>query len=243
VDPYADLLHPEPLVEKSGSVAAAGSLWSTARDLTGWAAFLADPKPEVLSRASVDAMASVQVMQHNDRWEAGYGLGLQLVRSGDRVFAGHSGGMPGFLSNVSVSRRDKIGAVVFANSSANIEPDEIARGLALTVIEQLPVEPDPWRPGAEPPPQLASVLGRWWSEGTEFLFRFRDGKLEARSVEAPEWLPWSVFEPLGDDRFRTVQGREHGELLRIVRDEDGAATRLYWATYPMTRTPETFGPK
>ena len=50
VDPYADVVHPEPLIEKSGSVAAAGSLWSTAEDLTGWAAFLADPNEEVLSR-------------------------------------------------------------------------------------------------------------------------------------------------------------------------------------------------
>ncbi len=35
VDPYQDVVHPEPLVEKSGAVAAAGSLWSTAEDLTG----------------------------------------------------------------------------------------------------------------------------------------------------------------------------------------------------------------
>ena len=91
--------------------------------------------------------------------------------------------------------------------------------------------------------ELAGVLGRWWSEGEEFVFRFHDGKLEARWTQAPDWVDWSIFEPLGDDRFRTVQGRERGELLRIVRDGDGTPTRLYWATYPMTRSPETFAPK
>jgi CubicO group peptidase (beta-lactamase class C family) len=243
VDPYADVVHPEPLVDKAGSVAAAGSLWSTAADLTGWAAFLADPNEDVLSKASIDAMSSVQVMEDNDRWDFGYGLGLQLSRAGDRVLVGHSGGMPGFLSNVSVSRKEKIGAVVLASSSANIDPQSIAAKLALTTIDQFALAPDPWRPSAAAPPDLAGVLGRWWTEGEEFVFRFRDGKLEARWTQAPEWADWSVFEPLGDDRFRTTQGRERGELLRIVRDPDGTPTRMYWATYPVTRSPETFFPK
>jgi len=241
VDPYADVLHAEPVIEKSGAVAAAGSLWSTAADLCGWATFLAEPRAGVLSEASVEAMASVQVMVHNDRWDAGYGLGLQLVRVGDRVYVGHSGGMPGFLSNVSVSRKERVGAVVFANSSADIDPSEIARRLAETTIEQWPTAPDEWRPGEAAPDELASALGRWWSEGTEFVFRYRDGRLQARWVAAAEWMPWSVFEPFGDDRFRTASGRERGELLRLVRDDDGTVTRMYWATYPVTRAPETFG--
>jgi CubicO group peptidase (beta-lactamase class C family) len=241
VDPYQDVVHPEPLIEKSGSVAAAGSLWSTAEDLTGWAAFLAEPREDVLSKSSVDAMSSVQVMVDNDRWDFGYGLGLQLSRAGDRVLVGHSGGMPGFLSNVSVARKEKVGAVVLASSSANFDPQAIAAKLVLTTIEQLPVAPEPWRPGTAAPPELAAALGRWWSEGEEFLFRFHDGQLEARWTGAPEWADWSRFEPLGDDRFRTTQGRERGELLRIVRDAEGNVTRMYWATYPVTRTPEIFG--
>jgi hypothetical protein len=50
-----------------------------------------------------------------------------------------------------------------------------------------------------------------------------------------------VFEPEGDDVFRTISGREQGEVLRLVRDEDGTVTRLYWATYPFTRQQEVFG--
>ena len=51
------------------------------------------------------------------------------------------------------------------------------------------------------------------------------------------------FEPEGEDRFRTVSGRERGEVLRVVRDESGAVVKLYWATYPFTRSPEIFGPQ
>jgi hypothetical protein len=49
-----------------------------------------------------------------------------------------------------------------------------------------------------------------------------------------------VFEPEGEDRYRTVSGRERGEVLRVVRDEAGAVVKLYWATYPFTREPEIF---
>jgi hypothetical protein len=43
------------------------------------------------------------------------------------------------------------------------------------------------------------------------------------------------------DRWRVVSGREQGELVRVVRDGFGAAQRLSWATYPMTREPLPFG--
>jgi hypothetical protein len=38
-----------------------------------------------------------------------------------------------------------------------------------------------------------------------------------------------------------VFGRERGELLRLVRDAQGNVTRMYWATYPLSRAPETTG--
>jgi len=37
-----------------------------------------------------------------------------------------------------------------------------------------------------------------------------------------------------------VEGRERGELLRAVRDESGAVTKLYFVTYPLTREPSSF---
>ena len=86
------------------------------------------------------------------------------------------------------------------------------------------------------------MLGLWWTEGRG------DRPLDARrplqgddlSVGTPgrnvSWL-----EPDGPDRWRVVEGRERGELLRAVRAEDGTVEKLYFATYPLTRTPATFG--
>ena len=69
----------------------------------------------------------------------------------------------------------------------------------------------------------------------------RGGRLQAVLVGGPKGRDTSWFEPDGDDRFRVVEGRELGELLRVVRDDAGLPLKMYFATYPLTRTPEVFG--
>jgi hypothetical protein len=91
------------------------------------------------------------------------------------------------------------------------------------------------------PADLAGLVGRWWSEGSAYAFSVREGRLEARAEAQPEHKPPAVFERVSDELYRTVSGRERGEELRVVRDEDGAAMRMYWASYPLTRHPERFG--
>ena len=119
--------------------------------------------------------------------------------------------------------------------------DRLAIELAEIAIAALPAEPEPWRPGEPAPAALQSVLGRWWSEGAEFVFSWREGKLQAELAQARRTQPPAVFEEIEEDLFRTVSGRERGERLRLVRDDAGTVVRMYWATYPFTRAPEVFG--
>jgi hypothetical protein len=172
-----------------------------------------------------------------DGWTLAWGLGLMLWREGDTILAGHGGAMPGHLAGVAVERTSGVAAAAFTTAGAGADMEALARRLVLATREALPDAPVEWRPQAGPPPELASVLGRWWSEGAELVFTWAGGHLEAR-LAAPKRPPQpSIFEPLGDDVFRTVAGREQGELLRLVRDESGAVVKLYWATYPFTRGP------
>jgi len=239
VDPYDERLLQEGDMEP-GATQSVGGLWSTVGDLARWAAFLADPDPAVLKPETVDEMASVQVMV-DGAWKAGYGLGLQLMRDGDRVYAGHGGAMPGFLAGLAVVRSDKAGAAVLTNTSASAEPDALAMRLVAKSLELDPPGPAPWTPRDEAPGALRPLLGRWWSEGHEFVFFCRDGKLHARLDPPRPGAEPAVFEPADDDRFRTVSGRENGEWLRVARDGQGAVTKLYWATYAFTRDPQVFG--
>jgi hypothetical protein len=50
----------------------------------------------------------------------------------------------------------------------------------------------------------------------------------------------SYFVLEGEDVFRCAEGRERGELLRVVRDGDRQVEKLYFATYPLRREPSTF---
>jgi len=240
VEPYSDSVRREPVLELGGKGGESG-LYSTVGDLARWGAFLCDPDEALLKPSSAAEMHDLNVMA-DVNWTRGWGLGIELSRRGERVFGGHTGGFPGFLSILAYSRRDRIGAVVLTNAGnwPNLSPTGLE--LAEAALEELAPEREPWRPEETPPAEIAPLLGRWWSEGDESVFSWRAGKLEARLADAPPERDPSVFEPEGDDRFRVVSGRERGESLRVVRDEHGEVVKLYWATYPFTRTPEVFGP-
>jgi hypothetical protein len=107
--------------------------------------------------------------------------------------------------------------------------------LAEAALDELKPEAELWASEEAPPAEVEPLLGRWWSEGREFVFSWRRGKLEARYAAAPPERRPTVFEPDGEDRFRAVSGDERGELLRVVRGDDGSVT------YPFTRTPDSFG--
>jgi hypothetical protein len=179
-------------------------------------------------------------MAEPQRWTLGWGLGLMLHRFGDRVFYGHDGGAMGGVSSLKVEQGTGVGAAVLVNTTAPLDPAGFAAELAGAALDA-EAEVEPWRPGAPAPPELAAVLGRWWSEGYEFVFTWCDGHLEARGAASPEWRRPAVFEQVEEDRFRTVSGRERGEPLEIVRDAEGRPAKLYWATYAFTRDPRPFG--
>ncbi|HSL66375.1 MAG TPA: serine hydrolase domain-containing protein [Gaiellaceae bacterium] len=239
VDPYADGVSVEPTLAE-GSLDAAGELWSTAPDVARWGAFLADPDPAILSPESAEEMRTVHAMAEPERWLAGWGLGLSLERRGDRVWAGHGGAMPGFLAAFAFRPAERVAAAVLTNSGARAEPDVLVLDLGETELELEPEAPEEWRP-APPPDDVAPLLGRWWSEGEGFTFSWRQGRLEARVDGLADWRPPAVFERVDEDVWRTVSGRERGELLRIRRDENGDVARLNWAGYPFTREPRAFG--
>ena len=237
-EPYSDAVRREPVLDLGGKGGESG-LYSTVGDLARWGAFLCDPDPDILAPATVEQMHDLRVMVEPD-WTLGWGLGIELWRRGERVFGGHTGGFPGFVSMLVYSRKEKTGAVVLTNSGTWTKLMSTGLALAEAALEELPPDVEAWAAEAAPPAEVEPLLGRWWSEGHEYVFSWRRGKLEARIAAAPPERRPTVFEPEGEDRFRAVSGDERGELLRVVRGDDGAVTRLYWATYPFTRSPEGF---
>ncbi|HET7172714.1 MAG TPA: serine hydrolase domain-containing protein [Nocardioidaceae bacterium] len=240
VPPFSDVPVVEPVLDID-AMAAAGGLASTVADLATWTSFVADPVAEVLSPDTVDEMCQPQIMADLETWQAAWGLGFMLQRSGDRVWVGHTGGMPGHITGVFTQRKAKAAAIVLMNSSGTVDPAAFAIELGGLSLDRDPSEPEAWTAGTGVPPELAGVLGIWYSEGQPYVFSVRAGRLEARAANAPAQLPPSVFVPEGEDRYRTQSGRETGELLRITRAADGTVAKMNWATYLVTREPLAFG--
>jgi CubicO group peptidase (beta-lactamase class C family) len=231
VDEYSGTAHREPHSDMGG-IASMGQLWSTVEDLGRWGAFLLGGGDGVLDPDTVDEMWAPQVMMNPDDWSVGWGLGLELVNHSGRVFGGHGGAMPGFLAGLYLNRETKTGAAVLTNAGTRAPTRDIVLELAGATLEQWPPEIEPWQPETEPPPEIAAILGRWWSEGNEFVFSWQDGKLTAEVPGAPPRVRPSVFEPL-DGGYRVVSGRERGERLRLDGD------RIVWGGYLFTRSQET----
>ncbi len=148
-----------------------------------------------------------------------FGLGVECVRVDGRELWGHEGATVGFRSILLYDRDANAGAAVLVNA---MQFDGV-RALAASLVPQ-----SGGRRADEPaPPEVEGILGSWWSEGIEHRFRWT-GRLETDDA---------VFVQEAPERFRSVQGHEEGELLRVVRGEDGEPIELWWAGYPFRRTP------
>jgi CubicO group peptidase (beta-lactamase class C family) len=226
VDPFSNVLRPEPVLAAIEAFSGAGDLWSTTEDLCRWGALL----------AGREQMHSVQVMAEPRRWQLAWGLGLMLHRRGDRIFFGHDGAMPGYLGSLLCSRDEDVQICVLTNASTpSSGVTELALALVEAAVDLYPRSPAVWQPEQAPPDEIDEILGSWWSE---FVFRWRAGRLEA-AMSGSSWRATpSVFERVEADRYRVAEGRERGELLEVVRDEDGEVLRMYLAGYPFTRHPE-----
>jgi CubicO group peptidase (beta-lactamase class C family) len=242
VAPYDDVPRTEPVMDLR-AMAPCGGLASTAHDLARWSAFVADPPAELLSPDTMEEMCQPQVLLNTQVWTGAMGLGFFLMRSPTgRTWVGHTGGMPGHITGVFTHRESGTGGIALLNATVSPAPDAVAIELADHVVEHDPLEDAPWQSGTDLPEEYRPILGRWFSEGHPFVFSVVQGALQARvDVPAAAALPPSVFERESDDVYRTVSGRERGELLRVTRGADGSVTKLNWATYLFTREPIAFG--
>jgi CubicO group peptidase (beta-lactamase class C family) len=233
VDEYARTVWTEPETDLAGT-AAAGQLWSTVEDLGRWATFLARGTDGVLDSKTNEEMWFPQVMYYPHDWVLGWGLGLMLYNQGGAIYGGHGGAMAGHLAAVYIDRKTQTGASALTNSGTRGDMDTFAISLAAKAKELWPEPIEPWRPEQEPPTEVRAILGRWWSEGNEFVFWWEGAALKAKVVGTAPGRGETTFERDGDG-WRASAGRERGERLRI----DGG--QLIWSGYAFTRAQEPFG--
>jgi CubicO group peptidase (beta-lactamase class C family) len=246
VHPWRQTLTEEPRHD-AGAMAPAGQLWSTITDLAKWAGFLADPVPTVLSRETVAEMCAPVAISDLESWTHGHGLGVELYRSGERVFAGHNGSMPGYSAQLTVHRATRTAVVAFGNAFTMHVPGGIRAVTtdALTAVLDLePQLPRPWRATPLPPPaEVEPLCGRWWWMGREYQAGWQAdaGTLRVSCVTLPEREPWH-FRQDEAGVWRGESGTNAGEVLTPIRSAAGTVVALDIATAILRRTPTEEGP-
>ncbi|MCZ0988170.1 serine hydrolase domain-containing protein [Streptomyces diastatochromogenes] len=237
VHPWADALLPEP-VEDLGRMAPAGQLWSTTGDLARFAAFLAGGDDRVLSAESVREMrtpaAPAEAADVVDG--ATYGLGMQIQQRDGRLLVGHSGSLPGFLANLTVSVEDDVAAVVLANCTSGPLLGAVGADLVRIVAEAEPRIPEPWRPLREVDRDVLDLAGQWFWGTHAFALRvLADGLLALGPLTGGGRR--ARFRSNGDGTWTGLEGYYAGELLRPVRRPDGSVIHLDLGSFVFTRQP------
>ncbi|MFH9420243.1 serine hydrolase domain-containing protein [Streptomyces sp. NPDC017529] len=243
VHPWADVLLPEP-AQDTGLMSPAGQLWSTVGDLGRWAAFLTHGDDRVLSASSLAEMRTPAVPPQGPEWDAGFGLGLQLMRRNRRLLVGHSGSMPGFLAALWIDVEQDVAGIALTNCTSGPAISAVAADLAAIVAEREPRIPEPWGPQTGPVDgELLALTGPWYWGTHPYVLRLRaDRALEISPMQGPGGRA-SRFRAETDGTWTGLDGYFAAETLRVVRAGDGSVSHLDVGTFVFTRGPyEPAGP-
>ena len=182
VHPYARTLVDEPATD-TGAMAPAGQAWATLGDLATYNAFLLAGHDDVLSLDWLLTASHPQAGDRRDALTSGHGLGFQLQAGGSGMLVGHTGSMPGFLAACFVDRERRTGAVVLANATTGLQPNELAGDLLDELERREPHVPPAWRP-TETVPRRARRRARRLALG-QHAVRVRHGGRGAGRAQHP----------------------------------------------------------
>jgi CubicO group peptidase (beta-lactamase class C family) len=219
---------------------AEGGLWSTVEDLARWLSFQlaahadtatdtaeASAGPEVLASATRREMHKPRYLS-DEEWSTAWGITWYSVRKDNVTWVQHSGGLPGFTSDVCFDRRSRAGAIVLLNGAA--DAPGLAMSLAAAGRDLAEAAAPELRRPVPTPPDMSALLGFYAPPDMSFLVRveWRDGKLTLVDTSEPdEKLPLDRGPEPGT--FVAAPGyRQSGEPVKFGRRADGTVESLFF---------------
>jgi CubicO group peptidase (beta-lactamase class C family) len=236
VHPWADVVQTE-VVQETGRMAPAGQLWSTVEDLCRFASLLANGADGVLSADTAAEMREPRSAPEAGSWDGSYGLGVQLLRSSQRMLAGHTGSMPGFVCVLWVSVEDDVAAVALANTTSGLSIGTLGAELVGIVADREPRIPAPWRPMQELDQSLLQLVGVWFWGTAGYSLRLEADRYFKLGSLAGAGSRDARFRPAEDGTWMGLNGYFAGETLRPIRDDEGRLTHLDIGSFVFTREP------
>jgi CubicO group peptidase (beta-lactamase class C family) len=223
-------------------VLAEGGLWSCVEDLTRWIG--AQVREDGGDRAGKQILAGSTLREMHrprylgdDAWTEAWCISWYAMRRNDVIWVQHSGGLPGFITNVCFRAKERpVGAIVLLNGLA--DADEICMTLAGTALEAATKAVVPAEPPRPTPEAYRDLLGLYGDAGDEpILFRleWRDGALTFVDPDEPLWRPTLAPTDV-PDRFTVEAGvRESGEPVAFDRRADGRVVSVTIGPFSLAR--------
>lgn len=234
---------PAPHVELGG-LAPCGQLYSSVEDLARWIALQfrtgGNDREPVLAGTTLEEMHRPQFLEPD--WSVAYCLGWRATRTGDHVYQGHGGGLPGFASYLLFSKPHRLGVILLSN----VWPHPGLLGAATDVAEFLiesgwPVHSEP-EPAAPAPPDAAQLVGLYEARSRIYVaVTLREGRLRLEKAPLGDLLLHgpAVLDPTGVGREYAVRtGRGAGERVRFTETPEGFAFELGGFVYRSRAWPE-----
>jgi CubicO group peptidase (beta-lactamase class C family) len=209
-------------------IAPAAGFASNVTDLAKFAMWqfrVLDGEDDLLKPATLREMQRVQYLDPD--FETTWGLGFSVRKEGDRVYARHGGGCPGYITEFRIEPKTKIGAIVLTNTigSAPGAWAGAAFDLIAPAIDKAAESPDsaPARDGSLQ--RFAGLYGTIW--GRSSIVPWEDGLaiLDLGSSDPAQGM--SRLRLIGGTTFARVRDDNSlGETFEFELGPDGRATRV-----------------
>lgn len=171
-----------------------------------WQFRVLDGESDLLRASTLREMQRVHWIDPD--WETTWGLGFSVRREGERTFARHGGGCPGYFTEFRLEPKTRIGVIVLTNTIGS-DPGSYAAtafDLVAPAVADVLASPDDAPERAFDPEPYAGVYGSIW--GQVAIGPWKDGLAV---------LGLGTSDPAGSlQRLRHVE--DH--TFRIVRDDD-----------------------
>ena len=217
-----------PFVDARGMAAATG-ITSTVEDMARFVSAQfrkgAAGGDRILNTASLREMHRVRVLENN--WTRGNGIGFAVSRERDRVYVGHGGSYPGYITQTMIDLNARVGVIVLTNAidgDAGSIAFQLMNTVGQAVAKAAGTAPDKvkWNPAWS---RFAGLYrGRW---GDTHVVELNE-KLVMINPDAATLDNQTELEPIGDGTFRFVAptgGGAVGEIVRFV-EENGQVVRM-----------------